>query len=207
MNSRKSARKDVMANLFEQKFDPDELTVKVTELLVATADSTDEMIDDNVSQVLRLVRDRMHMDVVFVSEFTDGRRVFRQVANPPGQNLVAPGDSDPLEESWCQRVVDGRIPEMVPDTSKNPATAQLRARVPIGAHMSTPIVLKDGRVYGTLCGFNASPTDLWTPHDLKNLQYTARLVASKLDRQYSLQQQPSVAADWSMLQPKPDPQH
>jgi GAF domain-containing protein len=193
-----------MTNLFDQQFAPDELTVKVTELLVATADSTDAMIDNTVTQVLRLVRDRMHMDVVFVSEFTDGRRVFRQVANPPGHPVVAPGESDPLEESWCQRVVDGRIPEMVPDTSKNPATAQLHARVPIGAHMSTPIVLKDGRVYGTLCGFNAKPTDLWTVHDLKNLQYTAQLVASKLDRQYSLEKQAAAASNWSVLQQNPD---
>jgi hypothetical protein len=47
-------------------YKPDDLTVQVTELLVATADASDELVDQSVSQVLRLLRDRMKMDVVFV---------------------------------------------------------------------------------------------------------------------------------------------
>lgn len=48
--------------------------------MVATADHTDESLDHTVSEVLRSVHDRLKMNVVFVSEFVDGRRVFRQLS-------------------------------------------------------------------------------------------------------------------------------
>ena len=85
---------------------PEDLHVQVTELLVATADDTDELVDLSVSQVLRLLRERMKMDVVFVSEFTDGQRVMRQVAagDPP---VVKPGDAAPLEAGPDEPDLDG----------------------------------------------------------------------------------------------------
>ena len=49
-------------------------------------------------------------------------------------------------------------------------------------HISTPIVLKDGEVYGTLCCFSFSPAENPDPNDLKRLQYTAQLTAGKIDK-------------------------
>lgn len=157
------------------------LEVKVAELLVATSDEADYLIDGAVPEVLRLLRERMKMDVVFVSEFTGGERVFRSVDQAPGQELIAEGRSDPLEETWCQRVVDGRMPELVADV---PA-AQARGEVPpagvaIGTHLSTPIVLDDGQVYGTLCCFSFGVNPGVTQQDVKTLRYTAQLTAQKI---------------------------
>ena len=61
-------------------YEPDDLKVTVSEMLVATADQSDEALDRNITDVLRTLRERMKMDVVFCSEFVDGRRVMRQVA-------------------------------------------------------------------------------------------------------------------------------
>ncbi|AKJ28597.1 GAF domain-containing protein [Caldimonas brevitalea] len=52
---------------------------------------------------------------------------------------------------------------------------------PVGAHLSTPIVLKDGTPYGTLCCFSCSPSEQLRHADLKNLRYCAQLVARKLE--------------------------
>jgi GAF domain-containing protein len=161
----------------------DALQVKVAEMLVATADEADYLIDGSVPEVLRLLRERMKMDVVFVSEFTNGERVFRCVDEAPGQPLLSVGASDPLEESWCQRVVDGRMPELVADV---PA-AQRRGEVPnhaiaIGTHLSTPIVLDDGEVYGTLCCFSFGVNPGVTQQDVRTLRYTAQLTAQKIDK-------------------------
>lgn len=166
-------------------YEPDDLAVKVSELLVATADESDELIDQSVPEVLRLLREKMKMDVVFVSEFSEGRRVFRHVAAGPDNPGLAPGASDPLEESWCQRVVDGRMPSFIPDASIDPASAALEKALPfrIGTHISTPIVLQSGQVYGTLCCFSFSPLDPADPTDLNRLKYTAKLTAEKIDRQ------------------------
>ncbi|MFM9880820.1 MAG: GAF domain-containing protein [Burkholderiaceae bacterium] len=171
-------------HLNEEDFEPGDLTVKVTELLVATADDGDNKIDAAVHEVLKMLRDRMNMDVVFVSEFIDGKRVFRQVEHA-GKQVIQQGGSDPLEESWCLRVVEGRIQHRVNNAMTHPATADLAAAqpFPIGAHLSTPIVLKFGRVYGTLCCFSFGANESLNQRDLKHLQFTAKLIASKIDMQ------------------------
>jgi GAF domain-containing protein len=163
-------------------FDTEDLKVQYSELLVATPDGADELIDGAVPEVLRLLRQHMQMDVVFVSEFTNGRRVFRHVDTAPGHDVIAAGQSDPLEETWCQRVVDGRLPELIHDATFLPAGAVPPTPLRIGAHLSTPVVLKDGSVYGTLCCFSFSGNDRLTEQDLKKLRYTAKLTAAKIDR-------------------------
>jgi GAF domain-containing protein len=164
-----------------EKFRDDELSVIISELLVATADSSDPLLDDSVSELLHAMRTRMEM--VFVSEFIDGRRMFRYVDAAPGAPAIEAGASNPLEESVCQRVVEGRVPELVQDLS---AMSMAQAGLPelpfqIGAHLSTPIVLKDRRVYGTLCCFSAAPRPDLVQADLHKLKLCATLVARKVD--------------------------
>lgn len=161
----------------------DAFEVKVSELLVATVDESDRMIDNSVPQVLKLLRDHMKMDVVFVSEFTGGQRVFRHVEQAQGNEVIAEGGADPLEASWCQRVVDGRLPELIPDASPFIAAGKAPgAPFPIGTHLSTPIVLENGDVYGTLCCFSFGVNDGINDADLKKLRYSAQLTAQKIDR-------------------------
>jgi len=166
-----------------EKFRDDELSVTISELLVATADSSDPLLDDSVSELLHAMRLRMAMDVVFVSEFIDGQRMFRYVDAAPGAPAIEAGGASPAEESVCRRVVEGRVPELVQDLS---ALARSSAEVPelpfqIGAHLSTPIVLKNRRVYGTLCCFSAAPRPDLVQADLDRLKLCATLVARKVD--------------------------
>ncbi len=172
-----------MSKYYEEGFDPDDLMVKVSEMLVATADSSDELIDSSVSEVLALLRQRMAMDVVFVSEFVDGRRVFRYVEEAEWAPQLPVGASDPLEQTWCQRVVDGRLPESMPDVKRQLALHADMPRPPfdIGTHLSTPIRLSDGQVYGTLCCFSLGPREIVEQRDLKNLRSVAQLVARKIE--------------------------
>lgn len=156
---------------------------KVTEMMVATVDGRDEDIDSVISDVLRLLRDRMSMDVVFVSEFVNGQRVMRHLDKASGVISLAAGDAAPLEESWCQRVVDGRLPQFIPDATEEPAASELLPALPfaIGTHISTPIVLSTGDIYGTLCCFSLKPNRESTADDLARLRLTAQLAAHKLE--------------------------
>ena len=173
--------------------------VKVAELLVATADQADYLIDGSVREVLKLLRERMRMDVVFVSEFTGGVRAFRAVEQASPSGLFAEGASDPLETTWCQRVVDGRLPELIPDGAQLQATGQAPpAACPIGTYLSTAIVLGSGEVYGTLCCFSFGVNPRITEQDVKKLRYTADLTAKKIDR--SRQVMAAMA-----LEPVPEP--
>jgi GAF domain-containing protein len=184
-------------------FGPESLEVQVSELLIATADGSDAELDQSIGDVLRLLRERLSMDVVFVSEFIDGQRIFRQVEQAPGVNLIAAGEGAPLEESWCQRVVDGRLPQFIADASKDAAAAPLLRELPfpIGTHISTPLVLSNGEVCGTLCCFSFEPQGKANREDLTKLKMTARLAAQRLEQRRSQQNAPASASVWT-LQPK-----
>ena len=171
-------------DLLDSEFNPDDVSVKISELLIATSDASDALIDDSVQDVLRLLREHMKMDVVFVSEFTDGKRVFRQVDTEPENAVIAAGESNPLEESWCQYVVEGRLPPFIPDATQDPASAELEEKLPfrIGTHISAPIVLKSGEIYGTLCCFSFCPQEDPDSSALKRLQYAAQLTANRIEQ-------------------------
>jgi EAL domain-containing protein (putative c-di-GMP-specific phosphodiesterase class I) len=123
------------------------------------------------------------MDVAFVSEFRGGRRHFRHV-DAAGQSPIKAGDSSPLEEGYCQRVIDGRLPELIPDTAAVPEAMALPATtgVPVGAHLSVPIRLSDGRVYGTFCCFSFEPDPSLNDRDLQMMRVFADLTAFHIDR-------------------------
>jgi GAF domain-containing protein len=180
-----------------EPFRDDELSVTITELLVATADSSDPLLDRTVSQLLHSMRQRMAMDVVFVSEFVDGQRMFRYVDAEPDAPDIQPGDSSPLEESVCQRVVEGRVPELIRDLDAVPKDQLPEIPFRIGAHLSAPIVLADRRVYGTLCCFSAAPRPELVQADLDKLKMCATLVARKvsLGQAQGIQEPPP---DWKL---------
>lgn len=188
-----------MSSVYDLGYEPSDLHVTISEMLVATADQSDEQLDRTITEVLRMLRERLNMDVVFVSEFVDGRRVFRQVAAAEEAPVVAVGQSDELETSWCQRVVDGRLPRFIANAKADPAVAGLMDQLPfsIGTHISTPIVLKNGEVYGTLCSFSFSPQDNPNPDDLKTLEMTARLTAMRLEGQ-NVMPAPRSVPDWQI---------
>ncbi|MDP9799408.1 EAL domain-containing protein (putative c-di-GMP-specific phosphodiesterase class I) [Catenuloplanes nepalensis] len=137
---------------------------------------------DALQQVLQVVRRRLGMDVAFIAEFVDDRRVFRwvdAVAPIPG---LSPGLGDPLEDTFCQRIVDGRLDRIVPDTAANPVTAPLpfTRGLGIGNYLGTPLRLSTGEVYGTLCCFSATPDRTLNARDLDYLDDVAEIVTVTL---------------------------
>ncbi len=143
----------------------------------------------HIRKVLNIVRTHLDMDVGFVSEFVDGQRVFRHVDGE--QSPVGVGDGNPLEESYCQRVVDGRLPELMADACQNiealtiPATREL----PVGAHMSVPLKLPDGRLFGTFCCFSFLANPSLNARDLRILRAFAAIVADLIHEELDQQQQ------------------
>jgi hypothetical protein len=180
---------------FLDPLDQQSLDISISELLVATADGFDPELDRRISDVLKMLRKQLRMDVVFVSEFVDGQRVFRFMDGGSELGLQA-GDAAPLEQSYCQRIVQGRMPELVTDAAPMVARGELpETGIPVGAHLSTPVVLADGRIYGTVCCFSTSAQPDLHDSALACLRQCARLVARKVDA--------DARADFAPTQPLP----
>lgn len=164
-----------------QDYDPDDIDVQVAELLVATSDGADGKLPPQVQEVLKLLRERLGMDVAFVSRIGEGRRTFEVVESRADFTRIKAGTSDPLEETWCQRVVDERLPEVMEDAAAFIEAGRAPAApFPIGTHLSTPVRMEDGTVYGTLCCFSLERKASVGMTDVNRLRYTAQLLASKL---------------------------
>lgn len=122
------------------------------------------------------------MQVAFVGRFAGGRRVFEYVDADSTFCPISPGQSDPLEETYCARVADGRIPELIPDTAEVPTLRDLEAtwQLPVGSHMSVPMRGENGEPFGTLCCFSTKAEAGLRERDLDVLRMFADLVGSHM---------------------------
>jgi GAF domain-containing protein len=162
--------------------DQDPWLAQLAGMLVATADYGDAALDASVQRVLATLRSKMRMDVVFVSKFEDGRRVFKLVDAAPGFDAVQPGGSDPLEQSWCHHIVSGRLPEFIQDASPLRASGAVPATpLEIGTHLSVPVVLQDGTLFGTVCAFAFYVNDEITLQDIWRLRAVADVIARRVE--------------------------
>ncbi|WP_310586338.1 sensor domain-containing phosphodiesterase [Stutzerimonas frequens] len=98
--------------------------------------------------------------------------------------------SNPLEESYCQRVVDGRLPKLINDATQLPAALELPVtrELPVGAHLSVPIRFSDGGVYGAFCCFSTQPDGSLNERDLNTLRLFAAFAGRLLETQAKSQQ-------------------
>src|SRR5919106_3457605 len=136
-----------------------------------------------IQRSLATLRKHLGMDVAFLSRFHEGRRWFEYVDASAQFCPVSPGDSAPLEESYCARVVDGRLPELVRDATTEPAVADLAAThdLPVGAHISVPLRRESGTLLGTLCCFSREPDPTLRERDLQVVRMFAELVTTHLE--------------------------
>src|SRR5688572_17824254 len=79
-----------------------------------------------VAQVLHTVRKHLGMDVAFISHFRETDRVFEHV-DSDGAAPISVGQTIPLEDGYCSKIVRGELPELIPDTSAVPAAMALPA--------------------------------------------------------------------------------
>jgi GAF domain-containing protein len=142
----------------------------------------------DIEGILRDVRETLQMDVAFVSEFSGDRLVFRAVEGDAESFGWREGEGFPIDDSYCKRVLDGRIPQVVPDAKNEDATKDLRvtSEADIGSYCAVPLVLSDGRLYGTLCCVSHEPDPWLRERDLGLMQRTARWLVEQLERHGSL---------------------
>lgn len=137
----------------------------------------------NITRALQLIRKHLDMNVAFISEFIGDWRYMHYVDAGRGSAPISAGDQISLQDGYCRQIVEGRLPELIVDTAEIPeamAIADTR-EIPIGAHMSVPLRLADGTLFGTFCCFNFTARRDLRERDLASLRKVADEVAKQID--------------------------
>jgi GAF domain-containing protein len=79
-------------------------------------------------------------------------------------------------------MLNGEIPNVVPDTRGNSLLRDLRATRLIGAYVGVPVRLPDGRLHGTLCCVSREPAEGIGEEELRFMQVLAGIIAARIDR-------------------------
>ena len=108
---------------------------------------------ERITGALRLAVTETQMDVAVLGEVCEGREVVRYLAGDGGSFGLSPGASMPIEETYCQRLLTGRLSNVVPDAHANEQLRDLEitraARV--GAYIGVPLTGLDARLYVLCC--------------------------------------------------------
>lgn len=85
-----------------------------------------------IRTLLAFLRRRLDLDVALVASFQDGIYVIDEVDGDPDVWEDLPDRELSVSDSYCVRVIDGRLPAVIPDTSRNQTTAALPITAALG---------------------------------------------------------------------------
>jgi EAL domain-containing protein (putative c-di-GMP-specific phosphodiesterase class I) len=162
---------------------PEDANNSLFDLIASMGQTTSQ--DGMVRRSLQAIRAHLGMEVAYVSEFVGDRTVFREVDAPGLEAVIKVGDSQSLDDVYCRHILAGRLPQLMPDTAAEPVAAAMPIThaVPIGKHMSVPIRMPDGSVYGMFCclGFKADRS--LHERDMQMMKVFADLAAFEIGRE------------------------
>ncbi|WP_198375878.1 EAL domain-containing protein [Neoroseomonas rubea] len=138
-----------------------------------------------LQRALRAIRTHLGLEVAYASRFEGNRMVLRDVDAPGLEQMAHPGAAFSLDDVYCRHILAGRLPELIPDTAAEPLAMRLpiTAALPIGTHLSVPIRLRDGSVYGMFCCLGFAPNPTLNRRDLQMVKAFADLAAHEIEEE------------------------
>jgi hypothetical protein len=135
-------------------------------------------------RVLVAAREHLGMDVSYCCLFSADEQVVRRTYGEAVSFGVERGTAVPRRDTYCQRVVDGRLPNLITDAQHDTRLADLPRTKDsnIGSYIGVPVVFSDGRVYGTLCCASHVPAPWLGDHDIAFMHLLGRMLAQELER-------------------------
>ena len=135
-----------------------------------------------VHRYLALARDALGMDLAWLSEVKGDDQVLRAIEGEARPFNIEEGDALSWEGSFCTRVIDGRLSNIVPDTRANPVTAVLPVteQLGIGSYVGSPVRLPDGSFYGMLCCISRAPHQQLKDHQVQLIHAIATSLGAEI---------------------------
>lgn len=134
-----------------------------------------------LESMLSTAKEALDMEIAIVTEFVGDRLVFRAVSGDASSFGFEQGSSIPLEVSYCKRVMDGSLPNIIPGNDERVRNLEMTRAAGIGAYAGFPLVLSDGRPYGTLCCLSHSSDPWLAERDLELMAKLAQGLVRRLE--------------------------
>lgn len=150
---------------------------------VADVSSTpDPAADVMIQRALDAAREVTGLDLAYVTEFLDGTQQFRGLDGDAASFGLDLETAIPLDGTYCQRMLDGRLGNVVPDTADDPVTSVMPATADadVGAYVGVPLRLPDGRLYGSLCAISHSAEPGLNERHVGLMKMFARLIGDQI---------------------------
>lgn len=144
---------------------------------ILLASPSEENAKSLIQDILKSLRTQIGMDLAFIAEFYEGQRVFRYIDASEASPPVKPGDGDPIEHTYCQRVIDGHLPDIIFDIDSLPPQEQLKVAedYKIKSYLCVPITFENGRIYGSLGCIGHQPNWQIGEHDIELMSAMAEV--------------------------------
>ena len=140
---------------------------------------------DIIERALSSARELLGMDAAYVSRFAGGEQVFESVEGDAGSFGLSAGGALPLEGTYCVRMADGRLANVVPDARAEDEVRELPVtkETGLGAYVGVPLQASDGAVFGSFCCISHAADAGLVDRDIRFMRVLAALVADHLKLQ------------------------
>jgi hypothetical protein len=139
---------------------------------------------ETLEGALAAVREVLGMDAAYLAEFTDGRQLYRAVEGDTESFGLVAGEGPVAAGTYCVRVLDGSLPNVIPDTAADRRVSDLAITrdAEIGSYVAVPLRFPDG-TRGTICCLSHEPDPGLADRDIRFVHAIARLVEDRLIRE------------------------
>jgi EAL domain-containing protein (putative c-di-GMP-specific phosphodiesterase class I) len=144
-----------------------------------------ENLDESLKAAAASFRKLLNFDISYISRFENSHQVIEAVdlSDSAADIPIKKGSAFNVEESYCKRVADNKLPKFVLDAKEEPLVADIPAiaELSIGTLISVPITMRDGRLYGSICGFSRTIRNDISERDVRFVELLAEFASRVLE--------------------------
>lgn len=154
-----------------------------SKMISSTVPSSNESIDAIIEKSLHMIRTHLDMEIGFIARFADNKRIFEYIDSDDVNCPINVGDSDPLNESYCYLIAEGKLEEVIPDVQQNELAKSLTVtdKLHIGSYIGAPIALSNGDLYGSFCCFSTEQDASLRERDASTLKMFAHFISEQIE--------------------------
>lgn len=163
--------------------------------LAAFAATPFASLDEAINETLALLADLTGISLTMIHRLEGDTLVVSHACDRMGLGIQTPVTVR-RADTFCDTVLESLSPLIVPDADADPRWRRLPGKLLVGtrSYISVPIVLGDGRVFGTLCAHDRRVLDLGPP-EIDAMRIMARMIAFQIERDEALCRESKTVRD------------